>query len=62
MKIYHEQHSIPPAGSGQSSGHPLREVRYKGWIYRDITEIREPLHNVKYSVLKQLRLTVVCGK
>ena len=44
MKIYYEHLSISPA----RFGHPLREVRYKGLIHRDITEAREQLHIVKY--------------
>jgi hypothetical protein len=30
----------------------LRKVRYRGWIYRDITEVHEPMHRYKVPCFK----------
>jgi hypothetical protein len=30
----------------------LRKVRYRGWTYRDITEVRNQCTDIKYHVLK----------
>ena len=31
-----------------------REVRYRGWTYRDIAEVREPMHRYKLPRFKNV--------